>query len=278
MSPQAVSKGIKALERELGVALFDGAKGSSEPTIVCASLLGHMSRVLSDVDAIKALASASQTPCSMPDRLSVGVGCTLYGGEVLSRQDLNGLVAAFPSTHFDITYMSYGSCVLRALKGDFDLILVGGDPRESGLIAYPLGVREVGVVVGEDSSLLGLDEVSLSDVCLLPIAKPRDLGCFYDDLLSACSARGLPVPRFVNGPVTRKDVESFLSSGGVFFAVDDPLVWEELPDSAVMKSVSLDVPDISICMLCREPSNDVALSWQLAVSRYISSLFVERTL
>ena len=271
VSRQAISKAIRSLERELGSNLFDRTDGLFVPNDLCKALSPRIDRVLADLDAMKMLASASRGDALMPSKVVMGIGCTPFGGREIPDQVVAEVTAEHPLTEFHIVQMTHGSCILRTLQGDFDLCIVGGVPAEEGFSSFPLTTRAVCVAMDCGHQLVSRKAVSLEDICPFPVARPFDLGCFYDELAAMCKSRGLPELQFVNGPLGHDETHRFLSDGGLLFVGSGWETMDSLPRNAEVKEVvSGDFPLLTTSLFCKKPESQEEGGWQSVLVRSFS--------
>ena len=142
-SQPAVSAHIKALEDELGVALFDRTSRGMLTTRDGEALLEKAAATLDSIREINDLARKLQSSPSGPLRIGVCLDGNDLGLETISAR----ISAQFPGIEFVFVHSSTGTIVKGLLNGDLDVGFGEGVIDSPLLEGMKIGVTEV-VVVG----------------------------------------------------------------------------------------------------------------------------------
>lgn len=187
VSQPTLSVGIKKLEEELGIQIFE--RGGSEITLtpVGEQLVEQAQRVLEEVQQIKQLAENGKDPLSGPLRLGV-----IY---TIAPYLLPSLVPAMkqkaPAMPL-VIQENYTARLLESLRhGDLDCVILALPFDEVGLDVIPLYDEPFYVAVPTEHPWAQHKSISveqLSDEAVLLLSAGN---CFRDQVLAACPALSL---------------------------------------------------------------------------------------
>lgn len=188
ISQPTLSVGIKKLEEELGVQLFE--RGSNEVTLTPTGKLvvEQAQRVLEEAQRIKELAQQGKDPLAGPLRLGV-----IFTVAPWLLPTLVPLLKQHAANMPLIIHENYTQRLLESLRnGDLDCIILALPIDESGLDVTPLYDEDFVVAVPREHrwanrSQLPVEELSDETVLLLSSGN-----CFRDQVLAACPALSNP--------------------------------------------------------------------------------------
>ncbi|WP_192808913.1 LysR family transcriptional regulator [Actinomadura montaniterrae] len=187
----AVSKQIAALERELGLALFDRSRRQIRLTADGEAFLPHARRALRGVDrAAKAAA----------DLAAGGTGTLRVGSARGLGRRLEDILAAFrtarPDVTIELTTMPSVPAKLAAVASeDLDAAFVSAPPRgTSGVATHHLWDEPLLLAVPAQRAATAADLATLVDLPLALAPREEDPGT-HDLITGACQAAGFtPTP------------------------------------------------------------------------------------
>lgn len=219
ISPQALSKAVSELERELGVPLFKRTGRSVEATSFAREFEERARRVLFEFDQLKKMPSTYLREASRDRIFRLGVSDSSYRGLTLLERDFAYFHDEFG---FDIKIYrsSSDSCLSAMRQGLVDAIVLPGAVNEIGVCCSLIHSARASIVVDENSHLCGRGEVSLEEISQCPVACPLDIRFVRPFVESQFFVRGL-VPRFEFVEPRFEEFFSFLRSGGVAFVRRD---------------------------------------------------------
>ncbi len=185
----AVSQQVHALEKRLGVAVFDRAAGPRPVELTQAGeiLVQHARAVLSE------LRMASQNVRAVRDGMlgRVRVGTVQSVGTKVLPRIIERFHAAHPDVEVELTESCEYSLLADAVRrGELDLSFVVSSGDDS-LDVVPLFSDPYVFVCAAASPFAGRDQLGLADIAELPLVGFRNVDC-QNDLL-----RVLPRARFV---------------------------------------------------------------------------------
>jgi LysR family hydrogen peroxide-inducible transcriptional activator len=182
VSQPTLSVGIKKLEEELGVAIFE--RGSTEITLtpVGEQIVAQAERLLEDAAAIKTIAQQSSDPLMHPLRL----GAIYTIGPYLLPQILPLLRKRAPAMQL-IIQENYTSNLREQLKrGKLDLIIISLPFSEPGVVVQPVYDEPFQLAMPADHDWAKQESIapdSLTDETVLLLGAGH---CFRDQVLRVC--------------------------------------------------------------------------------------------
>lgn len=188
ISQPTLSVGIKKLEEELGVQIFE--RGSNEVTVtpVGKLVVEQAQRVLEEAQQIKELAAQGKDPLSGPLRLGVifTVGPWLLPSLVPLMKEQ---AANMPL----IIHENYTQRLLESLRnGDLDCIILALPIDESGLETYPLYDEDFVVAVPREHAWAQRKAIDIQQLAEETVLLLSSGNCFRDQVLAACPALAQP--------------------------------------------------------------------------------------
>ncbi|HEX5539259.1 MAG TPA: LysR substrate-binding domain-containing protein [Methylophilaceae bacterium] len=182
VSQPTLSVGIKKLEEELGVAIFE--RGSNEITLtpVGEQIVAQAERLLEDAAAIKATAQQSTDPLAHPLRL----GAIYTIGPYLLPQILPLLRERAPAMQLIIQENFTSSLREQLKRGKLDLIIISLPFSEPGIVTQPLYDEPFQLALPADHAWTRHKTIApqtLGDETLLLLGAGH---CFRDQVLQMC--------------------------------------------------------------------------------------------
>lgn len=165
------SRSIAALERDLGVRLFDRTSRRVEPTEQgrlflerAVGLLADAARLRQDLGDLKALLAGG---------LIVGAGP--YALEISVMEAAARLAALYPAVQIEIIEGRWRESLPQLLSGDMAMIIseAATDSNESRLIVEPLPSRRGHFFCRTGHPLDGLRKLTLEQILVYPLVGPR---------------------------------------------------------------------------------------------------------
>lgn len=189
ISQPTLSVGIKKLEEELGVQVFERGANEISVTPVGKLVIEQAQRVLEEAQRIKELAAQGKDPLSGPLRLGVIFTVAPYLLPTLVPL-LKQKAANMPL----IIHENYTQRLLESLRnGDLDCIILALPIDDSGLEVTALYDEDFVVAVPVDHPWAARSEIpveQLSDETVLLLSSGN---CFRDQVLAACPALSHPM-------------------------------------------------------------------------------------
>jgi DNA-binding transcriptional LysR family regulator len=205
-----LSRRIRSLEEQLGVALFARSRAGVRPTPAGADLLRTAQRVIDDVEAMTGLARAAGR--GEAGHLTVGFYTSLSAGNL--RATLIAFSQRYPQVEVRMVEGARQRLLAGLKNGTIDVAIVTGDPAPNGSPAMPLWSERVIVALPEKHPLAAHDVVYWTDLK----GETFLLACFdpgpdVHDLLIAKLAAPGERPKVVQHNVTRETIKSLVGAG-----------------------------------------------------------------
>ena len=186
VSQPTLSVGIKKLEEELGIVIFERGSNEIRLTPVGEQIVAQAARILEEAASIKVIAQQSGDPLAHPLRL----GAIYTVGPYLLPQILPLLRERAPAMQL-IIQESYTGNLREQLKGGkLDLIIISMPFAEPGIVTQPLFDEpfQLAIPVGHAwSEQTSIDPGTLGDETVLLLGAGH---CFSDQVLKMCPQLG----------------------------------------------------------------------------------------
>jgi DNA-binding transcriptional LysR family regulator len=164
----AVTRQIRALEEELGVALFERTRHGMRPTPAGASMADRARRALTELDRARAELTVA------PDALTgiVTVGLLESTAELLSGPLASAVLHDHPGIELRILTAYSGHLQQWLDAGDLDLSLLYNLASTPSLNAQPLVREKLWVVAPREAGLQASGAVTVADAAAWPLVMP----------------------------------------------------------------------------------------------------------
>ncbi|MCC7487928.1 MAG: LysR family transcriptional regulator [Burkholderiales bacterium] len=212
ISQPAVSAQIKALEQELGVALFERRPGGLQTTKAAAILLPHVEHVIAA--ATELASQAKKLSGRIKGRLTLG---TIFNPEVIRLGALtNHLILTYPLLDIDIRQRNSPNMLSALRAHELDASFFLGREVPEDMRAVPL--RDITYrVIASAAWRERLCDAGWDDVARLPwIVTPRE-SAFCQMTVEAFRAHGLTLKNLIEVDQETAIVNLVLSGVGLSF-------------------------------------------------------------
>jgi LysR family hydrogen peroxide-inducible transcriptional activator len=182
VSQPTLSVGIKKIEEELGITVFE--RGSNEITLtpVGEQIAAQAARTLDEAATIKTIAQESGDPLGHPLRL----GAIYTIGPYLLPRMLPILRASAPKMHL-LIQESYTASLREQLKqGKLDVAIISLPFEEPGMVIQPLYDEPFQVAMPAGHAWEALDAIPPEKLGEEPVLLLGAGNCFRDQVLQVC--------------------------------------------------------------------------------------------
>ncbi|MER2605581.1 MAG: LysR substrate-binding domain-containing protein [Siculibacillus sp.] len=155
VTPPAVTMQMKALEEDVGLALFERDGGGLTPTAAGQELLDAARRIEKILEDARETLAAMRTPDG--GRVTVGVVST---AKYFAPRILAAYAREHPRVDLELVVGNRSEIIGRFEAGDFDLAIMGRPPGEVGIESSLIGDHPHIVVAAPDDPLVGHGPVS----------------------------------------------------------------------------------------------------------------------
>jgi DNA-binding transcriptional LysR family regulator len=210
LAQPSLSRQVRLLEQELGVALFNRGPGQGRvtPTAEGSALLPFMSRVLADVEATRAEARALTGMAR--GRLAVGATPSLTTSVLAPA--LVRFHASHPGIELAVVEAGSHQLVPQVASGEVDLALVVMPVTAPLVVTTPLFDDPLVLTTAPGHPLAGRRRVSVRDLDRLDLVMFREGYDLREVTLTACAAAGV-APHLVSEGGEMAGVLAFVSAG-----------------------------------------------------------------
>lgn len=269
VSPQAVSKGIRALESELGLKLFEKRGSILHLTNYGEEILPIALDVLASIEGIQAYAQITREKIKIIQthltRVAVGLPPILTSW--FNQPTLNRLSKKYNGGKFAVSrYDDGGTCLSLLLDGQIDIAIVAGQVDTNLFESHFLLNAEVNLLVESNHPLASHAAANLNAVAQYPIANTCDIRYCRKRIDSAFNHLGL-FPRYESiNLADQHNLSDFLiRKHGVILTIASQT--SQIKIGYPAKIVCLGKQDrLSIPFYCASNSNDVQAQTHHAIS------------
>lgn len=269
VSPQAVSKGIRALESELGLKLFEKRGSILHLTNYGEEILPIALDALASIEGIQAYAQITREKIKITQThlTHVAVGLPPILTSWFNQPTLNRLSKKYNGGKFAVSrYDDGGTCLSLLLDGQIDIAIVAGQVATNLFESHFLLNAEVNLLVESNHPLASHAAANLNAVAQYPIANTCDIRYCRKRIDSAFNHLGL-FPRYESiNLADQHNLSDFLiRKHGVFLTIASQT--SQIRIGYPAKIVCLGKQDrLSIPFYCASNSNDVRAQTHHAIS------------
>lgn len=269
VSPQAVSKGIRALESELGLKLFEKRGSILHLTNYGEEILPIALDALASIEGIQAYAQITRKKIRITQThlTHVAVGLPPILTSWFNQPTLNRLSKKYNGGKFAVSrYDDGGTCLSLLLDGQIDIAIVAGQVDTNLFESHFLLNAEVNLLVESNHPLASHAAANLNAVAQYPIANTCDIRYCRKRIDSAFNHLGL-FPRYESiNLADQHNLSDFLiRKHGVILTIASQT--SQIRIGYPAKIVCLGKQDrLSIPFYCASNSNDVRAQTHHAIS------------
>lgn len=269
VSPQAVSKGIRALESELGLKLFEKRGSILHLTNYGEEILPIALDALASIEGIQAYAQITREKIKITQThlTHVAVGLPPILTSWFNQPTLNRLSKKYNGGKFAVSrYDDGGTCLSLLLDGQIDIAIVAGQVDTNLFESHFLLNAEVNLLVESNHPLASHAAANLNAVAQYPIANTYDIRYCRKRIDSAFNHLGL-FPRYESiNLADQHNLSDFLiRKHGVILTIASQT--SQIRIGYPAKIVCLSKQDrLSIPFYCASNSNDVQAQTHHAIS------------
>lgn len=269
VSPQAVSKGIRALESELGLKLFEKRGSILHLTNYGEEILPIALDALASIEGIQAYAQITREKIKITQThlTHVAVGLPPILTSWFNQPTLNRLSKKYNGGIFAVSrYDDGGTCLSLLLDGQIDIAIVAGQVDTNLFESHFLLNAEVNLLVESNHPLASHAAANLNAVAQYPIANTCDIRYCRKRIDSAFNHLGL-FPRYESiNLADQHNLSDFLiRKHGVILTIASQT--SQIRIGYPAKIVCLSKQDrLSIPFYCASNSNDVQAQTHHAIS------------
>lgn len=273
ISPQAISKAIGDLERELGVSLL--ARGRKEVVLTSFGELffEKANELVFDFADLSTLAQSHQEGSADSGVLNIAVASSPYQGELINHEAFEAFRNTYPDISLTLVLKSSGSCLSAFLAEIVDAAIILGrtkNPEQPCIRLYSLAPS---VILSKNHPLAHKEAVSFEDLRDMKVARPDDLHFSHQEIerqfkKRRCNFSYVDIPPFVEEYQRFFDEEH-----GVMFTTGDQRLQELYSNIVIRPLNEHDLFLIPVCLVRPETRKNEALT---SFETYLTKVFADR--
>ncbi|RNL37972.1 LysR family transcriptional regulator [Paraeggerthella hongkongensis] len=266
VTPQAISKAVGDLERELHVDLCEKTGRAVEPTEFGRLFCIRASEVLCCLTDLESLAKDYAAGKSKEGRAAVSVACSPCRGNVLHAQDFSAFNASYPQIKLSLSFNA-GSTGLSAVEeGLIDGAVILGRATKPNITCIKLHSVQPFLMVSQNHPLASRSAIHLEDLRKTPLAAPEDIRYCQGIIADHLRAKNVEPSYTMLEPFVEAHRRFLDKEHGAVFVIDDPTLQELYPNAVALPLAPEDAISIPLCFVHASGNANKAM---LQVERYL---------
>ena len=233
LSSQAVAKGVRSLEEELGARLFEKSGRGICPTVFGEGFSHQLNDALQRLDDLVFYARSCQASHDVAGVIRLGVATAPYRCRVFEPDDFRSYRAAYPRCRLEIRLFSNELCVSALKSGLLDAAIIQGSLEKDGFESRRFGSLELHAVMATKHHLASRKSISLRDLDGELVAEPSDGRCLFPSIECRCTAVGAR-PHFVDVMPTLTAAQRFLDRWGIILVSRNSYLAQAISRAAIV--------------------------------------------
>lgn len=246
VTPQAVSKAVNDLERELHISLYEKTGRGVKPTPFGVVFSTRASEILSCLVDLETLAKSHTLVQRQEGSASLAIARSACRGNVVNEADMAGFEKTYPFVHLTRTFHTSGSCLAALEEGVVDAAVIIGRTTQPDISCVRLFSFVPHLMLARDHPLARKRTIALENLRGIPLAEPEDLRYCHAIITDHLLAKGVE-PNYVPVAPHSKDHRAFLEQHGVMFVIDDPALASMYPSAVTRPIAHEDLMPIPLC-------------------------------
>lgn len=259
VSPQAISKGIGELEREIGIPLFEKSANKIEPTPFGVSFSEKAKEAIRSVADLKSMADSYAEDSGVQGDIVLAVGSSFLSGSYFRTACLRHLPDRYPQINLSVMFSESGICLMAVEQGMADAAIILGRVDSPEMHCVKLFDSPACIAMSSENKLARIGCVSVRDLDGAKLASPHDLRYTYAAFRGYLSENCVRA-RMCDIEANVSSYRSFMDGGGIVLISGDFLEVEELYPGCVCVPLDEENPFVvPVCFVCRKESRSSAM-------------------
>jgi len=254
ISQPTLSVGVRKLEEELGIRLFERGRADVIVTKVGEVIVAQAEQVLRAADALRELAAAAQDP--LGQQLTLGVIYTI--GPYLVPRLISGLKALAPRLSLVVKENFTDALAEELRRGELDAAIMSLPFQDAGLLTRPLYEEPFMVALPAGHALAKRREISPADLAPETLLLLGARNCFREQVMEicpACNRAGSPgtpsLQKTLEGSSLDTICQMVAMGGGVTILPSTMRISEDLAKHLVLKPFAAPQPHRTVAIFYR---------------------------
>lgn len=233
VTPQAISKSIGDLEKELNVELLTKSGRGVKPTSFAIDLAARAEEPLHAFSDFRRFAESHSKPDVDFGPLSLGIATIYHRGSFFLPTDFDRFRQDHPHIDLELMFYSSESCLAAIQEEIIDAAIVLGRIDSPEYECQRLLSFNPWLAASESHELATFSSISLKQLNGCTLAMPSDFRYGYSAIRNALDKHKVRVEFESLGPLaeTHRD---FIASGGVMFVTKEPDIAHMFPEVKVI--------------------------------------------
>lgn len=213
ITPEAVSKSIGELERELNIKLIIRSGRSIRPTDAGITFAQLAENALKHIDDLRVFARSKSSQATQTGKIVLAVATAHHRGEFFKPSDFERFEKQYPNIHLELLFNSSEACLSALQEGIADASISLGKPNEEGFESLLLFGYKPLLAVSKFSPLAKQGSIGLEQLDGQALAAPLDLRHEYRLLKNQLDPLRVH-PRYMDVSPFMEAHYNFLKEGG----------------------------------------------------------------
>lgn len=250
VSPQAVSKAVADLEKELGIRLIARSSNSISVTKLGMLFAIKAKEVLESARDLVHMAQNAAIDRDCISQITLAVGTQPFRGCAITAAQQLKLASGAGSSQYSLLFNTDGYCLLALSYGFAQAAIIFGRSHDDNQTSIKLTEVPVKVAMWDDHPLAAYSSLSVGDLEGRPIARPYNLSVL-NDIFQRHFALNKMKPLYQDVPPTFDSHASFMKkSHGIVFICGDAmgLIGEHVVVKDLVEPGAIAIP---VCLVCQ---------------------------
>lgn len=274
VTPQAISKAVGDLEKELHVQLFRKVGRGIAPTEFGSIFAERAAEILFELIDLEHMAKNHSETLEQQGSLSLALTYSAYRGNVMTAPDFDPFEEAYPSIYFTLQSNSSGVCLSALEEGVVDAALILGRTARPNIECTMVTSRRISILVSNDHPLSQKDAIGVDDLQDVCIGMPEDLRYCFNLLTNHLSTRGYSKPYKTVPPYEDRHHRFIFEEMGALFVIEDPTLNNIFPNSKQIRLTRNDELRVPFCFVHRSGNDNKAIA---SLERYLFDYFLQES-
>lgn len=225
VTPEAISKSIGELGKELGIVLLEKSGRGIAPSKSGLVVLGFASEILNAVDDLRAYAQSIASNPRQTGVIRLAICAVPYRGNLFDTTTLCSFQKTHPKTTIESFFGSSEACIALLQENVADAAIIPGPYNNDDFTSSLICFSTLALAVGKQHPLASCSSVSASQLNGQPLALPQDIRYVFRMLKKLFDNQQI-IPRLTSVPPYQNTLHDFMRENGVILVGSN----SELPE------------------------------------------------